>query len=65
MGLYKASNDLTLRLNGKNGAEARMAAGAIAEALDGPLTALVTQAEYQSKMLFEIVQRLEALETKP
>jgi hypothetical protein len=59
MGLYQKANDLAIRLNGKEGAEARMHALAISEALDEKLTALVQQAEYQSQMLHALVQKLD------
>jgi hypothetical protein len=57
MGLYQKANDLAIRLNGKEGAEARMHALAISEALDEKLSALVQHAEYQSQMLKLLVDR--------
>ena len=62
MGMYQKANDLAIRMNGKEGVEARMHALAISEALEEPLNALVRQAEYQSKVLHDIAQRLAALE---
>lgn len=63
MGIYQKANDLAIRLDGKNGAEARIHARAIAVALEEPLTVLVEQAMYQSQVLHSISERLAALES--
>jgi len=67
MGAYQKINDAAIRLNGREGAEARMHALAISEALAEPLgelvknqAELVRQSQYQSQMLHALVQRLDS-----
>jgi hypothetical protein len=59
MGIYQKANDLGIRLNGKEGARARMGALAVHEALDETLSELVKQSQYQSQVLHAIMQKLE------
>lgn len=56
MGIYQKANDLGIRLNGKEGARARMYALANHEALDDQLSAIVKQLEYQSQVLHQLSQ---------
>lgn len=60
MGILSTSNDLALKLNGKNGAEARLHGAAVAQALAPALDALVDHAAYQSRVLGEILEQLKA-----
>lgn len=59
MGIYQKANDLGIRLNGKEGARARMYALANHEALDEQLSQVVEQLQYQSQMLHALVQKLD------
>ena len=64
MGLLSTSNDLALKLNGKNGAEARLHGAAVAQALAPALDALAEHAAYQSKVLADILEQLKANATE-
>ena len=59
--MLSSANDMAMKLNGKNSAEARLHAAAIAAVLDESLTELVKQAQYQSQALHSISEQLQVL----
>lgn len=56
MGIYQKANDLGVRLNGKEGARARMYALATSEALEETLVELVRQSQEQTRLLQELAR---------